>query len=87
MISYNEKEKALRLVQELNFTVIEASLYLDGHPHNKKALEYFKRQREQLGYAVHEYEKKYGPLTVYGTDENWDWAKSPWPWELEERCV
>ena len=33
---------------------------------------------------VDEYEKNFGPLTIDGLnmgDNDWNWSKSPWPWE------
>ena len=32
-----------------------------------------------------EFERHFGPLTIYGnqSEQDWDWASGPWPWEKE----
>ncbi len=36
---------------------------------------------------IMEYEDKFGPLTKNITSSNnWNWIKSPWPWESEDDC-
>lgn len=65
--------------------MIEAGLYLDGHPDCRRALEYFRRQRELYMKYAAEYEAAYGPLTIASqTDcDAWKWVQGPWPWESE----
>ena len=45
----NDRQKALWKLQYMDFAIHETVLYLDGHPDNKKALEYYKKAVE-LGY-------------------------------------
>lgn len=81
----NTRAALLRHVQMHGFAMTEAGLYLDGHPNCRRALEYFRHQRElYLKYAA-EYKAVYGPLTTMAqTDsEAWSWAQGPWPWESE----
>ena len=61
-----KKEKALRAVQEYDFQCIEAGLYLDSHPSDKDAMNYFNASREALAGAVENYEKCYGALSYPG---------------------
>lgn len=81
----NEKEKALRAVQEYDFQCIEAGLYLDSHPSDHEAMNYFNASREALAGAVGNYEKCYGALSYSGNintaDCGWNWVSTPWPWE------
>lgn len=75
----------LRKVQQHNFAMVDAVLYLDGHPNCRKALEYFSRQKAAYEKYAAEYEEKYGPLTPMsgvGCD-SWKWIQGPWPWESE----
>ena len=39
--------------------------------------------QKTLKEAVAVYEKKFGPLTIYGVkcDKNWTWVDEPWPWQ------
>lgn len=74
----------LREIQDLNFAIIEANLYLDAYE-NAQALEYKEKAVEELASKAESYEKKYGPLTMYGkTEEDQNaWIMTPWPWESE----
>lgn len=60
----NTRAMLLRHVQMHGFAMIEAGLYLDGHPDCRRALEYFRRQRELYMKYAAEYEAAYGPLTI-----------------------
>ena len=68
------------------FAAHECVLYLDGHPENKKALEYHRRAVEALNGYTAEYERLYGALTANAQTENagWGWVRSPWPWQNTE---
>lgn len=74
----------LREIQDLNFAVIEANLYLDAYE-NTQALEYKEKAIKELESKVESYENKYGPLTIYGKteEEQNEWITTPWPWESE----
>ncbi len=79
------RSKLLRKVQEHCFALTEANLYLNGHPHCQKALNYFACQKALYDKYVAEYEKMYGPLTALASKDcdNWNWVQGPWPWESE----
>lgn len=75
------KAELMRRLQALAFAKTETELYLDCHPDNKMALEYYKKLLKELMSVTLEYEDKYGPVTAGGgTLETWDWIKGPWPW-------
>ena len=80
------KKKLMKLLQELDFAIIETGLYLDGHPNCKKALNYYNMLKEKREAAHAQYEAAFGPLTIFGNNssETWHWVKGPWPWELED---
>ncbi|MBQ8815012.1 MAG: spore coat protein CotJB [Lachnospiraceae bacterium] len=70
-------------VYELGFALVEVTLFLDTHPDNTEALEYYHQLKHRYEEAVREYETTCAPLTidrVHG-DNYWMWVKTPWPWE------
>ncbi len=79
------KKELMNYIDCTTFAVIDCGLYLDTHPTDKRALEYFKYQCECRNEAVAEYAKRFGPLTldlVNMSDEDyWNWIDQPWPWE------
>lgn len=77
------KEELKKLIQSTNFTVIELGLYLDTHPESLCALEKYHEYNRTLKEAVSIYERRFGPLTIYGVkcEENWTWVNEPWPWQ------
>ena len=76
----------LNKLRALDFAIIEAALFLDSHPTDKKALAYYKKMSEQRNMLRKQYTELYGPLTIFEntSDTDWDWVKGPWPWELED---
>lgn len=78
------ENKYYRAVQKYGFAVVEANLYLDTHPNDKKALEYFDKVRSLYNNAVEVYENNFGPLTALNNQSSeWKWIKGPWPWEYD----
>lgn len=81
----NEQEKLLHDIRVLDFVVIEMSLYLDTHPNDRNAMEYFNHYNRMSNQAKKEYSAKFGPLTLALTDisncDGWEWATLPMPWE------
>lgn len=83
-----EQRKAYSDIQKLSFVLLEANLYLDGHPDNREALEYYNRTKEQLDAITAKYQQKYGMLTASNTGggeiNEWNWVTTSWPWQTEE---
>lgn len=81
----SEQEKLLHDIGVLSFVVTELSLYLDTHPTDRNALEYFRHYNRMANQARQEYSTKYTPLTISCADvsdcKDWQWALSPMPWE------
>lgn len=79
----NEQNKLLKTIQIHSFAVTEAALYLDTHPHCRRALRFYEYHRRQYKEAVALYEQKFGPMTINGNEccEHWNWVQHPWPWE------
>jgi len=79
------REDMLRKVQEADFVLYDVSLFLDTHPSNEAALEFFNEYQRVYTEAVADYEAQYGPLVAFDTDttRGWAWVQGPWPWEME----
>ena len=77
------KKKAMQFVRETGFAVLDASLYLDTHPCDEKAMDYYNKYKHMYKEAARDYEKNYGPLRLTGvnTCDGWTWTQGPWPWE------
>ena len=79
------RTQLVNLLRAHDFAVYEAALYLDGHPDSKDALEYWQKEAQTAKELRREYEKCFGPLTLYSgqNNERWAYVQSPWPWERE----
>ena len=82
------KEDLFKFIQNTNFALIEMALYLDTHPECPCGLETYHDYHHSIKRAIDIYEKKYGPLTIYGVNckDNWDWVDEPWPWQKGCDC-
>ena len=86
MSRMNDRERALRTVQELGFMTDDIRLFLDTHPNCEEAfcaLRYYIAAEKE---AKSEYEERYGSLTLEGISEcrGYDWTNHVWPWEMED---
>ncbi|HWP50560.1 MAG TPA: spore coat protein CotJB [Clostridia bacterium] len=83
----NNKVQAKRQLAQSCFAVHEAVLYLDTHPNDQNALEYYRRKQQQLIQASDNYQMVVGPTRACAVDissGSWRWVETPWPWETEE---
>lgn len=83
------KEDLLNQINEISFAVYDTLLYLDTHPEDQEALEYYREMQSKRNAAAAEYGERFGPLTIdcsSATANNcWQWAQQPWPWERGKR--
>lgn len=81
------KEQLLHDIGIVSFVVIELGLYLDTHPHDRNALEYFNHYSRIRQQMTKEFSMKYFPLTMDASEcgKEWKWGAAPLPWEGE--CV
>ena len=79
------KEELMLKIQETGFALYDLALFLDTHPENDMALDYFRDVQKDNAELKAEYEIMYGPLTAFdtNTEHGWTWIDAPWPWELE----
>ena len=81
------RTKLLRKIQEYNFMMIEAALFLNNQPCCEAAQEAFCKYQNLYLKTLSEYEDCYGPLTYSGINvkrDGWSWINTPWPWEVED---
>ena len=58
------RRQLLNHINEVSFAVDEVKLYLDTHPCDTEALEYFREMSSHRNQALKEYAASYGPLTI-----------------------
>ena len=77
------KETMLRRLQAADFVLHETVLYLDGHPTNQKALEFFRKAKTAYDELLAEFQQAFGPQTAYAADGSspWGWVQGAWPWQ------
>lgn len=85
MNDMTEREELLKNIKMYDFLVVEARLFLDTHPMNKQAIDYFNKYVTKKKELEKEYNEKYGPINDTDTSDpnKWLWALEPWPWEME----
>lgn len=75
------QEELLSKVQAHAFAINDLALYLDTHPNDEKALALHNQYAKEYRKLYDEYERKYGPLSIFCPCDKWRWIASPWPWE------
>ena len=80
-----DRQELFNKVEAVGFALYDTALFLDSHPTNRMALDFFRDNQAMYMQYRDEYEKNYGPLTFYGVDtsQGWTWTQGPWPWEVE----
>ncbi len=72
----------------LSFALVETSLYLDGHPNDRRAIEYYNKMKAQYEKELEMYEREHGPVSMMSdtVTENgkWQWVNHPWPWQNDK---
>jgi spore coat protein JB len=85
MMDDGSREKLFACIQSTGFVCDELRLFLDTHPTDKAALEYWDRVSKVRNEAVQEYTQLFGPIEAYRVDNRcdgkWAWVEDPWPWE------
>ncbi len=73
----------LHFIDVVSFQVIDTQLFLDSHPTDEEAIQYFNYFADLRRQGLSTYAQMYSPLTIDTAMpcESWDWATSPWPWE------
>lgn len=82
----DQQTELLELISSINFALLDTVLFLDTHPTNQNALNYYNQYLKLSKQAMNEYTRYFGPLTSYDVkeDNEWTWINRPWPWEMED---
>lgn len=78
----NQKE-LYEWVMMLGFCAVDMMLYLDTHPDDEEALNYFNQCNTLYNAAKQSYQEQFGLLNAFSEQErfSWDWNTAPMPWE------
>lgn len=79
------RKDLMQKINDSSFAVDDAKLFLDTHPCDEEALEYFQKYSRIRSEAMKMYAEHYGPLTIddamYSCEDTWKWINEPWPWQ------
>ncbi len=75
--------KLMKRIDDASFAMDDVILYLDTHPDDRNALNYYRYVVALRKEAVKAYEASFGPLTIEDADGacTWSWLTERWPWE------
>lgn len=72
----------MKQISESGFAMDDVLLFLDTHPDNMEALQYYRNAVAMRQNAIAAYERQFGPLFVDSvTGNSWNWVTENWPWE------
>lgn len=80
-----DKRRCMQNIYELGFVITESILYLDTHPDDTEAIEYYSKMRDEFLKAMDYYAKNFGPLNYFNIESKnyWTWVSTPMPWEVQ----
>jgi len=79
-------KQLLRDIGIADFVLTELVLFLDTHPDDRNAMEYFNHYNRIKVQMEREFSQKYYPLNTRladGGSKEWRWGAAPLPWEGE----
>lgn len=78
----NQKSMLMKQINEASFAIDDVLLFLDTHPKNASAMQYYQNVVSMRKKALDAYQSQFGPLLVDDvTGSDWSWINEPWPWE------
>lgn len=83
-MNQNEQQRLLHEIGMIDFVIVEMTLYLDTHPDDAEAIDYFNYYAKLKNRLMKEYAEKYAPLTLATADnssKSWDWVLQEPPWK------
>jgi spore coat protein JB len=75
----------LEELQEVDFVLVELTLYLDTHPLDSQAIQQYNQFAQKRMQLAGRFEMEFGPLKSFGqsfTRQPWQWIDTPWPWQV-----
>lgn len=80
-----ERERLLRRIAAIDFSIVELHLYLDTHPNAVEVTNKLNEYERKSAELREIYEANFGPLTPRENEHNgWEWVSDPWPWDIDE---
>lgn len=79
----NQKDQLLHDIGIVSFVLVELGLYLDTHPEDSSAVEYYNHYNRIRQQMRKDFSQKYYPLTMDLAEcsKEWKWGMAPLPWE------
>lgn len=78
----NRKSTLMKQINEASFAMDDVLLFLDTHPNDSAAMQYYQTVTAMRKKAMDAYQSQFGPLLVEDVNgSNWNWIHEPWPWE------
>lgn len=79
----NDSSRMLKDIGIISFTLVDLTLYLDTHPYDKQAMEYFNHYARIEKQMKADFSARYYPLnaTLSQDQMEWNWVLAPMPWE------
>lgn len=73
----------LQTIYQAGFAMDDISLYLDTHPCDQNALNYYHYVVKMRNEAMAAYKAQCGPRMIDQVEScnYWDWVNDKWPWE------
>ena len=79
----NDASRMLKDIGIVSFTLVDLTLYLDTHPYDKQAMEYFNHYARIEKQMKSDFSSRFYPLNAALSQDQkeWNWALAPMPWE------
>lgn len=73
----------MKSIYEIGFSLDDTILYLDTHPSDREALDYYHKLRKEYDELIKMHAINYGPLFANDVhnDDYFCWVNRPMPWE------
>lgn len=85
MANKNDMNRMLKDIGIVDFILVDLMLYLDTHPHDQAALNYFNHYSKIKSKMVHDFSVTYYPLVKEYNESNkefrWNSPNTPLAWE------
>lgn len=80
-----EGKRMLNDISIVGFVLVDLSLYLDTHPYDQEAMEYFNHYSRIRNKMTRDFSMRFFPLTtdLAESGKEWRWGAAPLPWEGE----
>ncbi len=79
-------QEGMRMLNDIHivdFVLVDLALYLDTHPYDQEAMEYFNHYARIKNKMAKDFSMRYFPLTqdLAESGKEWRWGAAPLPWE------